>query len=172
MKILADRCVSNRSPATSDRDDDVIADCQAAISAPIRCSYPPSSRRTGATVTGRVPYPLWLRWDVPHDMVDTPQLLAKVQANLEPYAQECQVAYAQSRLVHGDLARGRAKLIVVLAPGHRDTAEVQRMLTDVADQAQERTLKQLQAGHDIEPGRVQLRISPRERWIAHSRIST
>ena len=72
----------------------------------------------------------------------------------------------------GDLARGRAKLIVVLAPGHRDNAEVQRMLTDVADQAQERTLKQLQAGHDIEPGRAQLRLSPRERWIAHSRIST
>ena len=169
MKILADRCVTNHSRAAD--FDNPIVDCKAAVSAPIRCSYPPSSRRTGATVTGRVPYPLWLRWDVPHGMVDTAALLAMVQANLEPYAQECQVAYAQSRLVHGDLARGRAKLIVVLAPGHRDNAEVQRMLTDVAGQAQERTLKQLQAGRDIEPGRAQLRISPRERWVAHSRIS-
>jgi hypothetical protein len=173
MKALADRCATDHTQATDEpNDESVFTDYRFAISAPMRCSYPPSSRRTGATATGRVPYPLWLRWEVPHRMVDTPQLLAKVQANLEPYAQQREVAYAQSRLVHGDVVRGRAKLIVVLAHGHRDNAEAQRVLTDAAERAQERTLKDLLAIQDVdEPGRVRLRMSPRERWLAYARVS-
>src|SRR5262249_60989608 len=103
-----------------------------------------------------------LRWEVPHRMVDPPQLLAKVQANLEPYAQRCEVAYAQSRLVHGDVVRGRAKLIVVLAHGHRDNAEAQRVLTDAAERAQERTLKELLALQEVQPGRGRPRVRAHE----------
>jgi hypothetical protein len=168
MKQLSDRCAT----AFYDKDDgSAVPDAKFAVSTPMRCTYPASSRRTGAAVTGRIPYPLWLRWEVPHGAVDAPRLLARVQANLEPYANECEVAYAQSRLVHGDVVRGRAKLIVVLAEGQPDIEQAQRMLTDVAERAQERTLKQLLAAHDAEPGRVRLRMSPRERWLAYARVS-
>src|SRR5262249_1279619 len=63
MKALADRCTTDHTQATDDTNDEsVFTDYRFAISAPMRCSYPPSSRRTGAIATGRVPYPLWLRW--------------------------------------------------------------------------------------------------------------
>jgi hypothetical protein len=173
MKMLADRCATDRSPTADDTDaEEAILDCKFAVSTAMRCTYPPSSRRTGASVTGRVPYPVWLRWDVPHGVVDTPRLLARVQANLEPYAEQFEVAYAQSRLVHGDMIRGRAKLIVVLAHGHRDNVQAQRLLTDVAERAQERTLKQLMSVQDVEPGRARLYMSPRERWLAYARVSS
>jgi hypothetical protein len=171
MKTLADRCATDGAPDTTERNDDgAVTDCKFAVSAPMRCSYPPSSRRTGASMTGRVPYPLWLRWEVPHRTIDTPGVLAKVQANLEPYTQECEVAYAQSRLVGGDVVRGRAKLIVVLADGHRDHSEAQRVLTDVAERAQERTLEQALAQRDI-AARARLRLTPRERWLVYTRVS-
>jgi hypothetical protein len=171
MKMLADRCAVDGSRNATDRgDESAVTDCKFAVSAAMRCSFPASSRRTGATMTGRVPYPVWLRWEVPHRMVDTPGLLARVQSNLDPYAQECEVAYAQSRLVRGGVVRGRAKLIVMLADGHRDNAEAQRVLTDVAERAQERTLEQVLARQGI-AGRVRLRLTPRERWLVYSRVS-
>lgn len=142
-----------------------------AISSPMRCTFPASSRRTGASTSGRVPYPLWLRWEVPHRTVHTPGLLADVQANLKPYTEQCEVAYAQSRLVRGDMIRGLAKLVVVLNDGHRDHTEAQRQLADVAERAQESTLKMLQTVRDIEAGRTRLRMSPRERWLAYAGFS-
>ena len=48
------------------------------------------------------------------------------------------------------MVRGLAKLIVVLARGH---AEAQRQLTDVAERAQEQTLKQLLAVEAGQPER-------------------
>jgi hypothetical protein len=105
-------------------------------------------------------------------MIDTPGLLAMVQANLAPYAQHCEVAYAQSRLVRGNLVRGRAKLVVMLADSQPDGTEAQRMLVEVADRAQERTLEQLLAIRDVETGRARLRLSPRERWLVYARMSS
>lgn len=171
MKMLADRCATDGTPdATGRNDESVVNDCKVAISAAMRCTYPSSSRRTGASITGRVPYPLWLRWEIPDRMTDTPGLLAEVQANLEPYTEQCEVAYAQSRLVGGDVVRGRAKLIVVLADGHRDHTEAQRVLTDVAERAQERTLEQVLALRGI-AARARLRLTPRERWLVYTRVS-
>ena len=141
------------------------------IGEPVRCSYPQSSRHTGASTTGRIPYPLWLRWEVPHRTVHTPALLADVQAHLRPYAQQCEVAYAQSRLVRGELVRGLAKLIVVLDHSHRDHAEAQRLLTDVAERAQEQTLRKLLTERDVEAGRTRLRMSPLERWLAYTGLA-
>jgi hypothetical protein len=172
VTTLADRCATDGWPGDHSRDsENLVTDHKFAVSAPMRCSYPQSSRHTGASTTGRVPLPLWLRWEVPHRTIHTPGLLADVQANLRPYAQQCEVAYAQSRLVRGDLVRGLAKLIVVLDHGHRDHAEAQRLLTDVAERAQERTLKKLLATQDLEAGRTRLRMSPRERWLAYTGVS-
>jgi hypothetical protein len=171
METLADRCATDRwRSADYKGDENLLINYKFAISTSMRCSYPQSSRHTGASATGRVPYPLWLRWEVPHRTVHTPGLLAEVQANLQPYAQQCEVAYAQSRLVRGDMVRGLAKLVVVLAHGHRDHTEAQRQLTDVAERAQEQTLKQL-AVRDIEAGRTRLRMSPRELWLAYAGVS-
>jgi hypothetical protein len=172
MKTLVDRCATDRGTDPQGKDDEsVVNDYKFAVSPPMRCVYPASSRRTGASATGRVPYPVWLRWEVSHHMIDTPGLLAKVQANLEPYAQQCEVAYAQSRLVRGNLVRGRAKLVVMLAQSHPDGTEAQRMLIEVAERAQERTLEQLLAIRTAEAGRARLRMSPRERWLVYARVS-
>jgi hypothetical protein len=173
MKTLVDRCATDRCADAQGKDDEsVVADYKVAVSPPMRCVYPASSRRTGASATGRVPYPVWLRWEVSHHIIDTPGLLAMVQANLAPYAQECEVAYAQSRLVRGNLVRGRAKLVVVLADSQPDGAEAQRLLIGVADRAQERTLEQLLAIRNVETGRARLRLSPRERWLVYARMSS
>ena len=171
MNTLADRCATAPGEDSDGGDENLVVNKTFAISTTMRCFYPQSSRRTGASATGRVPYPLWLRWEVPHRVIHTPRLLANVRVNLQPYAQQCEVAYAQSRLVRGDVVRGQAKLIVVLAHGHRDHAEAQRMLTDAAERAQEETLKQLLAARDIEAGRTRLRMSPRERWLAYAGVS-
>lgn len=169
MKTLASRCAPDRSwQGDETGDESVVTDCKFAVSAPMRCSFPPSSRRTGASTTGRIPYPLWLRWEMPHRAMDTPRLLAQVQANLKPYAEQCDVAYAQSRLVRSDVVRGRAKLIVVLLQGPRDHARAQQQLTDVALRTQEQTLEELLAVREIERARARLRISPRERWLAYA----
>lgn len=172
IATLVDRCAGDRWQISGESGDEGrITDHKVALSAPIRCSYPPSSRRTGASMTGRVPYPLWLRWEVPWRTVDTPWILGRLRANLEPYTQQCEVAYAHSRVVRGDTVGGRAKLIVVLADGHRDHAEAERALTGVAERAQERTLEQLQAVPGIEAGRSRMRLSPRERWLAYGGTS-
>jgi hypothetical protein len=173
MKTLVDRCATDRCADTHGNDDEsFVADFKFAVSPPMRCVYPASSRRTGAAATGRVPYPVWLRWEVSHHIIDAPGLLAMVQANLAPYAQQCEVAYAQSRLVRGNVVRGRAKLVVVLADSQPDGAEAQRLLIDVADRAQERTLEQLLAIRNVETGRARLRLSPRERWLVYARMSS
>jgi hypothetical protein len=171
MNILAKSCATAPCQESDDSgDENMVTNYKFAISPIMRCYYPRSSRRTGASTTGRVPYPLWLRWEVPHRVIHTPRLLANVQMNLQPYAEKCEVAYAQSRLVRGDVVRGQAKLIVVLAHGHRDHAEAQRMLADAAERAQEETLKQL-AARDVEIGRTRLRMSPRERWLTYAGVS-
>jgi hypothetical protein len=168
IEMLADRCAIDRGQISNDTSEgSLVTDHKVAISAPMRCSYPPSSRRTGASMTGRVPYPLWLRWQVPWRTVDTSWILGKLLANLEPYTEQCEVAYAHSRLLRGNVVRGRAKLIVVLAHGHRDHDDAQRAVTDVAERAQERTLEQLQAIPGIDRGRSRMRLSPRERWLAY-----
>jgi hypothetical protein len=149
----------------------LVGDWQVAVSPAMRCSYPQSSQRTGATRTGRVPYPVWLWWQLPHRTVDTPRLLAEVQANLEPHTQQCEVAYAQSRLGRGDVVRGRAKLIVMLSEEHRDHAVVQRLLTDATEAAQQRTRERLPVLGPVEAGQVRLRLSPRERWLTYADIS-
>lgn len=164
--VLAQRCATFPRQAPDDSGDaNVVTNYVFAISPTMRCYWPQSSRLTGASKTGRVPYPLWLRWELPHRLIHTPRLLANVQAKLQPYMQRCEVAYALSRLVRGDVVRGRAKLIVVLEHCYRDQAEAQRVLAEVAERAQEETLKQLDA-RDVETGRTQLHISPRERWLA------
>jgi hypothetical protein len=169
--ILAQRCATfPRQEPDEGGDANVVPNYVLAISPIMRCYWPQSSRRTGAARTGRVPYPLWLRWEVPHRLIHTPRLLANVQAKLQPYMQRCEVTYALSRLVRGDVVRGRAKLIVVLEHCYRDQAEAQRVLAEVAERAQEETLKQLDV-RDVETGRTRLRISPRERWLADVGIS-
>lgn len=171
MNTLTKYCAAAPGRESEDSgDENVVTNYRFAISPVMRCSYPQSSRRTGASMTGRVPYPLWLRWEVPHRMIHTPRLLADIQVNLQPYTQMCEVAYAQSRLVRGDMVRGQAKLIVVLAHSYRDNAEAQRMLVGAAERAQEETLKQL-AARDVEIGRTRLRMSPRERWLAYAGVS-
>ncbi|MCO8275249.1 hypothetical protein M1L60_32175 [Actinoplanes sp. TRM 88003] len=152
-------------------DDSLIADWKVAISPAMRCTYPPSSRQTGATFTGRVPYPIWLWWQLPHRTVDTPTLLAEVQAALQPHARRCEIAYAQSRLCRGDLIRGRAKLIVMLSQEHRDHAAVQRLLTDATEAAQHRIRERLPALGQVDPSKIRLRLSPRERWLTYADIS-
>ncbi|WP_249998713.1 hypothetical protein [Actinoplanes sp. M2I2] len=159
-------------PSVADRpDESLIADWKVAVSPAMRCSYPPSGRQTGATFTGRVPYPLWLWWQVPHRTVDTPALLAEAQAALAPHTRRCEVAYAQSRLCRGDVVRGRAKLIVMLSQEHRDHAAVQRVLTDATEAAQARIRDRLPALGRVDPSRVRLRLSPRERWLTYADIS-
>lgn len=170
MKTLVDRCaLVHPQLAAEGIDESGVNDYKIAVSAPMRCVYPPSSRRTGASLTGRVPYPLWLAWDVPHPTVGTRGVLEEVKAGLAPYTEQCEVAYVQSRLVSGDVVRGRAKLVVVLARAHRDGVEAQRVLTEAAAYAEERTLERLLALPDVEPERVRLRLSSRERWTAQSR---
>jgi hypothetical protein len=137
----------------------------------MRCSYPQSSQQTGATTTGRVPYPIWLWWQLPYRTVDTPALLAEVQAALQPHTRRCEVAYAQSRLCRGDVVRGRAKLVVMLSQENRDHAAVQRLLTDAAEAAQERIRERLPALGGVDAGKVRLRLSPRERWLTYAGIS-
>jgi hypothetical protein len=171
LNILAQRCATFPRQSPDDGGDaNAVTNFVFAISPIMRCYWPQSSRRTGASKTGRVPYPLWLRWEVPHRLIQTPRLLANIQAKLQPYMRRCEVAYALSRLVRGDVVRGRAKLIVVLEHCYRDQAEAQRVLADAAERAQEETLKQLGAG-DVENGRTRLRISPRERWLADAGVS-
>lgn len=163
---MLDVCATNRFETVEDTDDGPVADWKVAASAPIRCSYPQTSQRTGASASGRVPYPIWLWWQLPPGAIDTPLLLARVQANLAPHTRRCEVAYAQSRLVRGDVVRGRAKLIVLLAQDNRDHSAVQRLLSDATERAQERTREQLLALGRIDGSRARLRMSPRERWLA------
>ncbi|GIM91886.1 hypothetical protein [Paractinoplanes toevensis] len=157
--------------ADAEPDDSLIADWKVAVSPAMRCTYPPSSQQTGATTTGRVPYPIWLWWQLPHRTVDTPALLTEVQAALRPYARRCEVAYAQSRLCRGDLVRGRAKLIVMLSQEHRDHETVQRLLADATEAAQLRIREWLPALGRVDPSKVRLRLSPRERWLTYADIS-
>jgi hypothetical protein len=152
-------------------DEGLIADWKVALSPAMRCTYPQSSQQTGATITGRVPYPIWLWWQLPYRTVDTPTLLAEAQAALQPHTRRCEVAYAQSRLCRGDVVRGRAKLIVMLSQEHRDHAAVQRLLTDAAEAAQERIRERLPALGGVDAGKVRLRLSPRERWLTYAGIS-
>jgi hypothetical protein len=152
-------------------DQPLIADWKVAVSPAMRCSYPPSSRQTGATFTGKVPYPIWLWWQLPHRTVDTPTLLAEVQAALQPHARRCDIAYAQSRLCRGDVIRGRAKLVVVLSQEHRDHAVVQRLLADATEAAQLRIRERLPALGQVDPSKIRLRLSPRERWLTYADIS-
>lgn len=163
-------CAGHR-PAVADDDEGLIADWKVALSPAMRCSYPQSSQQTGATTTGRVPYPIWLWWQLPYRTVDTPALLAEVQAALQPHTRRCEVAYAQSRLCRGDVVRGRAKLVVMLSQEHRDHAAVQRLLTDAAEAAQERIRERLPALGGVDAGKVRLRLSPRERWLTYAGIS-
>jgi hypothetical protein len=152
-------------------DETLIADWKVAVSPAMRCSYPPSSQQTGATATGRVPYPIWLWWQLPHRTVDTPALLAEVQAALQPYTRRCEIAYAQSRLCRGDVIRGRAKLIVMLSQEHRGHAAVQRLLTDATESAQLRIREWIPTVGGVDPGKIRLRLSPRERWLAYASVS-
>ena len=160
-----------RAGAAEESDDGHIADWKVALSPALRCSYPQSSQQTGATATGRVPYPIWLWWQLPYRTVDTPALLAEVQAALQPHTRRCEVAYAQSRLCRGDVVRGRAKLIVMLSQEHRDHAAVQRLLTDATEAAQLRIREWLPAFGRVDPSKVRLRLSPRERWLTYAGIS-
>ncbi|WP_433379336.1 hypothetical protein ACQPZX_13305 [Actinoplanes sp. CA-142083] len=161
----------HRPGAAGESDESVIADWKVALSPVMRCSYPPSSQQTGATATGRVPYPIWLWWQLPHRTVDTPALLAEVQAALQPYTRRCDIAYAQSRLCRGDVVRGRAKLIVMLSQEHRDHETVQRLLTDATEAAQLRIREWLPALGQVDPSKIRLRLSPRERWLTYAGIS-
>ena len=165
-------CASHHPGAAGRSDESLIADWKVALSPAMRCSYPPSSQQTGATTTGRVPYPIWLWWQLPHRTVDTPALLAEVQAALQPHTRRCEIAYAQSRLCRGDVVRGRAKLIVMLSQEHRDHAAVQRLLTDATETAQLRIRERLPALGRVDPSKVRLRLSPRERWLNYAEIST
>lgn len=169
LPTLGDR--TGQRTAAEAPDDGLIADWKVALSPAMRCSYPQSSQQTGATTTGRVPYPIWLWWQLPYRTVDTPALLAEVQAALQPHTRRCEVAYAQSRLCRGDVVRGRAKLVVMLSEEHRDNAAVQRLLTDATEAAQERLRERLPALGGVDPGRVRLRLSPRERWLAYAGVS-
>jgi hypothetical protein len=164
-------CVSHRPGAAEQADESLIADWKVAVSPAMRCSYPSSSQQTGATITGRVPNPIWLWWQLPHRTVDTPTLLSEVQAALQPHTRRCEIAYAQSRLCRGDVVRGRAKLIVMLSQEHRDHAAVQRLLADATDAAQLRIRERLPALGRVDPSKVRLRLSPRERWLAYSGVS-
>ena len=164
-------CVSHRPVAADQADESLIADWKVAVSPAMRCSYPASSQQTGATITGRVPNPIWLWWQLPHRTVDTPTLLSEVQAALQPHTRRCEIAYAQSRLCRGDVVRGRAKLIVMLSQEHRDHAAVQRLLADATDAAQLRIRERLPALGRVDPSKVRLRLSPRERWLAYSGVS-
>lgn len=161
----------HRSGAADKPDEGLIADWKVALSPAMRCTYPQSSQQTGATTTGRVPYPIWLWWQLPYRTVDTPTLLAEVQAALRPHTQRCELAYAQSRLCRGDVVRGRAKLIVMPSQEHRDHAAVQRLLTDATEAAQERIRERLPALGGVDAGKVRLRLSPRERWLMYAGIS-
>jgi len=164
-------CASHPAEAAEPSDERLIADWKVALSPAMRCSYPPSSQQTGATATGRVPYPIWLWWQLPHQTIDTPALLAEVQAALQPYTRRCEIAYAQSRLCRGDVVRGRAKLIVMLSQEHRDHETVQRLLTDAAEAAQLRIREWLPALGRVDPSKIRLRLSPRERWLMYAGIS-
>jgi hypothetical protein len=164
-------CAGPRTGAVDAARDSLIADWKVAVSPAMRCSYPPSSQQTGATFTGRVPYPIWLWWQVPHRTVDTPALLAEVQAALQPHTRRCEIAYAQSRLCRGDVVRGRAKLIVMLSQEHRENAAVQRLLTDATEAAQLRIREWIPTVGGVDPSKVRLRLSPRERWLAYAGIS-
>ncbi|SNT44300.1 hypothetical protein SAMN05421812_10697 [Asanoa hainanensis] len=168
LKLLAERC-RTFDAAALDRGE--LAAYKVALSPPMPCSYPRSSRRTGASVTGRVPYPLWLRWDVPNRTVGSPLLLSMVEQNLAAYASQTEVAYAQARVGRGDTVRGRAKLVVLLAEPPRDVADAQALLNEVAERVQERTLEQLLDGRLVGPGQVRLRLSPRERWLTYAGVS-
>ncbi|GIF23746.1 putative amino acid-binding ACT domain protein [Actinoplanes tereljensis] len=164
--------LSRLSPGRGDEPgDSPIDDWKVALSPAMRCSYPPSSQQTGATTTGRVPYPIWLWWQLPHRTVDTPALLAEVQAALQPHTRRCDIAYAQSRLCRGDVVRGRAKLIVMLSQEHRDHETVQRLLADATEAAQLRIREWLPALGRVDPSKVRLRLSPRERWLTYAEIS-
>ncbi|MBM2615013.1 hypothetical protein JIG36_05500 [Actinoplanes sp. LDG1-06] len=165
--------LSRLAPGTppDDTDQSLITDWKVAVSPAMRCSYPPSSQQTGATITGRVPYPIWLWWQIPHRTVDTPTLLSVVQSALQPHTRRCEIAYAQSRLCRGDVIRGRAKLIVMLSQEHRDHAAVQRLLTDATEAAQLRIRERLPALGRVDPSHIRLRLSPRERWLAYAGIS-
>jgi hypothetical protein len=163
--------LSRLAPSPAAADEGLIADWKVAISPAMRCSYPPSSQQTGATATGRVPYPIWLWWQLPHRTVDTPALLAEVQAALQPHTRRCEIAYAQSRLCRGDVIRGRAKLIVMLSQEHRDHETVQRLLTDATEAAQLRIREWIPTVGGVDPSKVRLRLSPRERWLNYAGIS-
>jgi hypothetical protein len=171
VKLIAERCRTYRPDGADRGDDSAFAGFKVALSTPMRCSYPQSSRRTGASVTGRVPYPLWLRWDLPNRTVGSPLLLSMVEANLAPYAELTEVAYAQARVGRGDVVRGRAKLVVLLAQPPRDVADAQAVLNEVAERVQERTLEQLSDPRVVGAGRVRLRLSPRERWLTYAGVS-
>jgi hypothetical protein len=164
-------CAGHRPGAADESAEGLIADWKVAVSPAMRCSYPQSSQQTGATTTGRVPYPIWLWWQLPYRTVETRALLAEVQAALQPHTRRCEIAYAQSRLCRGDVVRGRAKLIVMLSQEHRDHAAVQRLLADAAEAAQERIRERLPAIGGVDASKVRLRLSPRERWLPYTGVS-
>lgn len=168
---LTESAVGGPPGVVEETDEGVIADWKVALSPAMRCSYPQSSQQTGATTTGRVPYPIWLWWQLPYRTVDTPALLAEVQAALQPHTRRCEVAYAQSRLCRGDLVRGRAKLIVMLSQEHRDHTAVQRLLADATEAAQERIRERLPSLGGVDASKVRLRLSPRESWLTYAGVS-
>jgi hypothetical protein len=171
LKLIAERCRSLDAHGPDHEDHGAFAGFKVALSPPMQTSYPQSSRRTGASVTGRVPYPLWLRWDLPNRTVGTPMLLTMVEQNLAPYAEHTEIAYAQARVGRGDVVRGRAKLVVLLAQAPRDVADAQAVLNEVAERVQERTLEQLSDTRLVASGRARLRLSPRERWLTYAGMS-
>jgi hypothetical protein len=171
IKLIAERCRTYDAAGADHGDNGDFAGYKVALSPPMHCSFPRSSRRTGASVTGRVPYPLWLRWDVPNRTVGSPHLLSMVEENLAAYAEHTEVAYAQARVGRGDVVRGRAKLVVMLAQPPRDVADAQAVLNEVAERVQERTLEQLSDARLVGSGRVRLRLSPRERWLTYAGVS-
>ncbi|GIF75067.1 hypothetical protein [Asanoa siamensis] len=171
LKLIAERGGLWDADGADHGDDGAFAGYKVALSQPMRCSFPQSSRRTGASVTGRVPYPLWLRWEIPNRTVGSPRLLAMVADNLGVYAEHTEVAYARARVGRGDLVRGRAKLVVLLTHAPRDVADAQAVLNEVAERVQERTLEQLTDMRWAGAARVRLRLSPRERWLTYSGMS-
>lgn len=59
----------------------------------------------------------------------------------------------------------------MLSQENRDHSAVQRLLTDAAEAAQQRTREQLLALGCMDPGQIRLRLSPRERWLTYADIS-
>ena len=59
----------------------------------------------------------------------------------------------------------------MLSQEHRDHAAVQRLLTDATEAAQLRIRERLPALGRVDPSKIRLRLSPRERWLTYAGIS-